>query len=78
MVENTTSLNLRSVQKHTKEISKSAPFPSQHGIQIGGLWVFPVNKIIMVHHVRPYVICMYFGLSIEINMCKTLYSVQRL
>ena len=38
--------------RYAREIPDPAPFLSWHGAQIGGLQVFPVNKIIVVRQVR--------------------------
>ena len=53
------------------------PFSSWHGAQIGGLQVFSCNQNTSGSS-GAYVTCIYCGLSVKINMCKTLHGAQRL
>ena len=57
----------------TREIPEPVAFLFVHGVQIGGIWVFPTIKITVIRQVR-----MYCGLSVEINMREMPHGVRRL
>ena len=42
------------VRSYRPSIREPAPSLSQHGVPIGGIQVFPVIKIILIHQVHTY------------------------
>ena len=55
--------------RYTKEIREPALVLFQHGVQIGGLQVFPLIKITVAH-----VTCIFCGLCVKINTSKTWFK----
>ena len=61
--------------RYTMEILEPAPFLFRHGAQIGGLQVFSRNQNNSGSS-GVYVTCIYWGLSVKINMRKMPHSTQ--
>ena len=62
--------------RYTREIPEPAPFLSWHGAQIGVFGFFRNQN--NLGSSGAYVTCIYWGLSMKINVCKTLHGTRRL
>ena len=59
--------------RYRPEIPEPAPSLSQHGAPIGGIWVFPMIEVTVIHQMH-----VYCGLSVKINAHEMPHGAWRL
>ena len=60
-------IHVSALYRYSPKIPEPAPSWSRHGAEFGGLWLFPIIKIIVVHQAcnTAYVTCMYCDMYVR-------------